>query len=90
VPDVVKEEVLCEGPDWGGMHIFPVTLITYSNGSMDLHRQTGERFHEDWDIGRDVLRSRGLDVDDNDKGSYGSSGFYQRVIPCGSQPKGEK
>jgi hypothetical protein len=82
VPDVHggTMEAIHEGPDWNGMHIFQVKLLTYSDGSMDIHRQTGENYQKDMAEAEKILLARDLMIDPTDEGMIGSSGLYRRVV----------
>ena len=53
------EEILFEGYDSGWDEILPVTLIIYTDGSMDIHRQSGSHFHEHIKEAEKVLEQKG-------------------------------
>lgn len=74
-------EAIFEGPDegWEGK-IFQVKLLTYQDGTMDLHRQTGTQYSEHIKEAEKVLATRGLMLDPSDPPAYGCTGAYQRVI----------
>lgn len=79
------EEVLVVGPDWGGMHIFPVTLITYKGkdgkpDTYDIHRQTGENFYQDVFQAEKVLAQKGFRINHLERWAYGSTGAYCEVV----------
>ncbi len=59
---MTTEEVLFEAHDEGWNRPLPVTLITYKDGSQDLHRQTGFNFEEAVERARALLAARGLEV----------------------------
>jgi hypothetical protein len=74
------EEILFEGYDSGWDETLPVTLITYKDGSMDIHRQSGSHFNEHIKESEKVLEQRGLKIDPNDSWAAGASGIYRRVV----------
>lgn len=57
----------------------PVTLFTYSNGSMDLHAQTGEGHTDAIKRAEVILAERGLKVSSAE--FLGPSGIYYSVTP---------
>lgn len=73
-------EVIFKGPDagWNGREM-PVTLITYEDGSQDLHRQTGSQFDEHVAEAAQLLAARGLAVGKVE--FIGPTGAYMRVTP---------
>jgi hypothetical protein len=75
------QEAIFEGPDdgWNGT-IFQVKLLVYTNGGMDIHRQTGSQYQEHIKEAEKVLASRGLMIDPEDRGAVGCTGMYRRVI----------
>ena len=74
-------EAIYEGTDesWPG-HILQVTLLTYKEGFMDIHRQIGSQYSTHIEEAEKVLESKGLMIDPNDEGALGSTGMYRRII----------
>lgn len=77
---VASEEIIFTGFDDGWQRELPVKLITYDDGSMDLHRQTGSQFHEHTIKALEILRKRGIVLKLDRKDSVGSSGYYQSLV----------
>ena len=73
------EEVVFVGYDEGWSRNLPVTLITYAEGTQDLHRQTGNQFDEHIAEARKILAARGLSVSPIE--DIGGTGAYMRVTP---------
>jgi hypothetical protein len=65
------EEVIFEGYDKGWQGVLPVTLLFYDNGGIDIHRQTGAQFTEHMAKANEILKQRGLEIDESDKGATG-------------------
>lgn len=77
-----KEEVIFEGFDEGWQRVLPVRLLTYGDGSMDIHRQTGSQFEEHIKQAEKILFQRGLVIDPKEKHwTIGSTGAYKALIP---------
>jgi hypothetical protein len=70
------EEVLLMGKD--GNREWPVTLITYDNGKMDLHCQTGLHHVKAITAGRKIMNARGYSVARKHLW-IAASGIYYRV-----------
>lgn len=83
-----KEVVVYEGWDTGWDRKFPVTLIYYESGSMDLHRQSGDQFTLHIEEAEKVLKQIGLQLDPNDKWMPACTGLYRNVIPIPLEKKG--
>lgn len=77
---VAKEEVLFTMFDTGWEEDLPVTLITYSDGSMDLHSQTGPDFRARMEKAVEILKSRGLTLKTDSPEFIGGSGAYVPVV----------
>lgn len=73
-PDV---EVLFKAHDSGWGRELPVSVFTYSNGSRDLHRQTGTDFEAHVARARQMLRERGLQV--GEVSFIGPTGAYMEI-----------
>ncbi|MDB5885832.1 MAG: hypothetical protein JWR74_2003 [Polaromonas sp.] len=56
------KEILLSEHDGGWGNELPVTLLTYEDGTQDLHRQTGEDFTAAIEKARALLWVRGLAV----------------------------
>jgi len=83
-PNILRREILTKG-------MMPVSLFYYSDGSLDLHCQTGPTHMEDIDQAAAILRERDLIVRKAE--FYGPSGMYYPVIkkkqpPRADNPKG--
>ena len=70
------EKVLFEFKQWDNKK-FPCTLITYDNGSMDLHAQTGDGHREAIKKAKKILMKKGLKVGKAD--GVGMTGMYYPV-----------
>ncbi|MCC5612151.1 hypothetical protein LC612_36845 [Nostoc sp. CHAB 5834] len=55
----------------------PVKLLTYPDGTQDLHRQTGSQFNEHVEKAKRILAIRGLAV--GKVGLTGPTGAYMKV-----------
>lgn len=76
-PDKSIVEVLFEAFDTGWGRPMPVKVLTYSDGSQDLHRQTGTEFVEAIERAKVILAQRGLQVAEP---SYvGPTGIYMSI-----------
>ena len=71
------EEILFSEFDAGWGRAMQVKLITYANGTQDLHRQTGENFTEDVEKARKQLEERSLLV--GPISFIGPTGAYMQV-----------
>lgn len=74
---VIHEEVIFSGFDAGWDRELPVRLIHYGDDRTDLHRQTGESFHEHIAEASAVLALRDMRVGPLE--SIGSTGAYLPV-----------
>ncbi len=74
---MTTEEVLFEAHDEGWNRPLPVKLLTYKDGSQDLHRQTGANFDEAVERARALLAERGLHA--AEPSFIGPSGAYMKV-----------
>lgn len=72
------EEVIYMGYDNNWCGELPVLLITHKDGTMDLHRQPSDQFHEHVEKAREILRKRGLRVLGNRETWV--SGNYVQVV----------
>ena len=72
-------EVLFSAHDSGWGRALPVTLITYADGTQDLHRQTGADFPAAIKKARAQLWERGLAVGPAE--TFGATGAYLPVKP---------
>lgn len=77
----VSEEVIFKGTDkhWNNKEL-PVTLITYEDGEMDIHRQTGWEFNNHINEARKVLAERGLKIKDGEPWQSWPTGAYCSVV----------
>jgi galactose-1-phosphate uridylyltransferase len=57
----------------------PTTLITYDDGTNDLHCQTGDHHNRSIKLAKKKLKERNLKIVDNDSGSTYPSGIYYSV-----------
>ena len=74
---VENEEILFEFEQWEKGRMFPCTLITYTDGMMDLHAQTGDGHQKAIKRAKEILGARGLVVE---KAEFiGGSGIYYPV-----------
>lgn len=71
------EEVLFEIDMWEDGRVFPVSLITYENGGMDLHFQTGAKHYEALARANSILKDRGMKFSKAEM--VGPSGVYYSV-----------
>lgn len=76
-----KEEVILNNIDSGWKSKLPVKLITYPDGSIDIHRQTGPDFDKDMELASKILEKRGLRIDKSKGMFIGPTGAYQDVVP---------
>lgn len=74
---VVAEEVIFEGFDKSWRRNLPVRLLTYGDGQIDLHRQSGSEFHAHMEEARRILAARGLVASEPEV--IASTGIYMRV-----------
>ena len=72
------EEVIFTAIDSGWNQELPITLITYDEGNMDIHRQTGTDFDKHMAEAEKILIARGLEINKMDF-SVGSTGAYYGV-----------
>lgn len=79
--DNVAQELLFTEYDAGWRRELPVTLLTYPDGSQDLHRQTGADFKAALARAVEMLAERGLSVD-IDSGMIAATGVYMTVKPA--------
>jgi len=75
-----NEEILLEMFDSGWGRPMPVRLITYKDGTMDIHSQTGPDFEARINAAEKLLILRGLVLETNDEWMYGSTGAYRGVV----------
>ena len=75
-----KEEIIFSGFDVGWRREMPVTLIFYSGGGIDLHRQTGPQFQEHIDEAAKILKKRGMILPTGKIECLGATGAYIRVV----------
>lgn len=74
-----KEEILFSEYSDGWNRNMPVTLITYDDGKMDVHCQTGDHHIKAIDKARAILWKKGLAVGPDE--AVGGSGIYYPVKP---------
>jgi hypothetical protein len=81
IPGRCKEEILFKIWSDGWDKEMPVKLITYSNGTRDLHCQTGDHIDKAIEKAKEALKERGLKIvgDAGDWEFIGPSGAYYRV-----------
>jgi hypothetical protein len=78
--DETEEVILNEfDKSWG--RPMPVKLITYDDSTMDIHRQTGSQFDEHIEKAKDILKSRGLEIVNENSYFIGPTGCYMSVEP---------
>lgn len=85
----MKEEILFRATSKRPARDWPVTLITYDNGNLDLHCQTGDHHQRAIRQAKRILGDRGLAVARTRGIGLASSGVYYRVKPR-RQRKGAK
>lgn len=83
IQDCGAEKTLFEEFDSGWDKYLPVTLITYGDGTMDLHTQTGPDFEKRITRAKSVLGELGLTVGKTE--TLGPSGAYLPVYPASSR-----
>lgn len=79
---VKKEEVLFKAYDTGWEEELDVTLISYEDGTMDLHSQTGPDFDARIKQAAEVLKARGLKLKTGEVECIGGTGAYLTVVPA--------
>lgn len=73
-----KEEILFALESKNSLHQFSTKLITYKDGSMDIHCQTGDHHRKSIKKAREILEKRGLTI--SDKWEFiGPTGAYYSV-----------
>ena len=77
----MKEEILFRAISKQAKRDWPVLLITYDNGSMDLHCQTGDHHVSAIRQAKRILGDRGLAVARTRGIGLAASGVYYRVKP---------
>ena len=71
-----EEEVLFEIWSEGWEKNMPVKLITYNDGSQDLHLQTGDHWTTAIEKAREILAERKLQIVNEDGDFIAMSGVY--------------
>lgn len=79
-PGVHHEEIIFTGFDTGWGKDMPVRLINYEDGTVDIHRQSGDQFDEHIIEAKKILKARGLKIDKTDDWMWGSTGGYRAVV----------
>lgn len=75
-----SEEVILEEHDEGWGKPMPVRLLVYSDGKMDIHRQTGPQFKVHIQKANEILQKRGLKINEKDEWMVGCTGAYREVV----------
>lgn len=81
------EEIIYKAYDNSWRRDMPIKLITYKNGSMDIHRQTGSEFEAHMKEAEKILNKRGLEIKKHEPGLIGPTGWYQSVGPLDTVEK---
>lgn len=77
--DPKKEILFLSETKWHDGRGYECSLLTYKNGEMDYHRQTGERFDDDVKKAQEILKARGLYMPRMKWEFIGPSGAYITV-----------